>query len=113
MPVRRRLAVRDGLLPAVALNYLCYDGAGDERWETSGKISHIATPQSSVPPVKTHNGSAAGGGGGGGGPAEEGVQVLDNLTAKGSDMRSHSRPGVNVITSLDCQQTCQPEGTFP
>lgn len=31
-PVRRRLAVRDGLLPAVALNDLCYDGAADERW---------------------------------------------------------------------------------
>lgn len=31
-PVRRRLPVRDGLLPAVALNDLCYDGAGDERW---------------------------------------------------------------------------------
>lgn len=63
--------MRDGLLPAVALNDLCYDGAGDERWETSGKISHIATPQSSVPPVKTHNGSAAGEEGGGG-PAAAG-----------------------------------------
>lgn len=51
--------------------------------------------------------------GGRGGKREALVQVLDNLTAKRSDMRSHSRPGVNVITSPDCQRTCQLEGTFP
>lgn len=41
---------------------------------TSGKISHITTPQSSVPPVKTHNGGAAGEGNGGGGSAAAGAR---------------------------------------
>lgn len=45
--------------------------------ETSGKISHITTPQSSVPPVKTQNAGAVGDGKGEG----EGVAPAGGSTA--------------------------------
>lgn len=122
-PVRRRLAVRDGLLPAAALNDLCYDGAADERWRRAVKypilrlLNQACRLSKHTTPAQRGDGKGGGGGGGAGrrlsGGREALVQVLDNLTAKRSDMRPHSRPGVNAITSPDCQQTCQPEGTFP
>lgn len=123
-PVRRRLAVRDGLLPAVALNDLCYDGAADERWRRRAVKYPILRLLNQACRLSKHTtaeqrGRGIGGKGGcagrrfRGGGREALVQVLDNLTAKRSDMRPHSRPGVNAITSPDCQQSCQPEGTFP
>lgn len=121
-PVRRRLAVRDGLLPAVALNDLCYDGAADERWRRRAVKYPILRLLNQACRLSKHTTAEQRGRGIGGGGVrrqevprrrEALVQVLDNLTAKRSDMRPHSRPGVNAITSPDCQQTCQPEGTFP
>lgn len=120
-PVRRRLAVRDGLLPAVALNDLCDDGAADERRRRAVKhpilrlLNQACRLSKHTTAAQRRRGKGKAGGAGRrfSGGREALVQVLDNLTAKRSDMRRHSRPGVNAITSPDCQQTCQPEGTFP
>lgn len=116
-PVRRRLTVRDGLLPAVALNDLCYGGVADERWRRAVKypifrlLNQVCCLSKHTTAVQQEEAGA--GRRGARRRAEAPVQVPDNLAAKRSDMRSHSRPRVNVIAFPHCQQTCQPEGTFP